>query len=204
MPNPPSPPRPATLGILIFDDVEVLDFCGPFEVFSSARGDRGERLFRVVTVAARREPISCRGGLRVVPDFTVDDHPPLALVLVPGGAGTDAAERDPALLGWVRQASAAATLTMSVCTGAFVLAAAGLLDGAPATTWFRRLDDLAARYPAIDVRRDRRYVDAGRVATAAGVSAGIDLALHAVGRLHGAACAAAVAEEMEYRGGGDG
>jgi transcriptional regulator GlxA family with amidase domain len=193
--------QPLSVGILIFDDVEVLDFCGPFEVFSSARAaDAAEAtaLFRVFTVAERADVVRCRGNLLVQPHFTIADHPPIDLLVVPGGWGTRREARNAALLDWIAAQDQASTLTLSVCTGAFLLAARGLLDGKPATTHWASLDRLAEGYPAIEVRRDVRFVDAGHVVTSAGVSAGIDMALHVVERLRGPAVAAATARNMEY------
>jgi transcriptional regulator GlxA family with amidase domain len=193
--------QPLSVGILIFDDVEVLDFCGPFEVFSSARAaDAAEAtaLFRVFTVAERADVVRCRGNLLVQPHFTIADHPPIDLLVVPGGWGTRREARNAALLDWIAAQDQGSTLTLSVCTGAFLLAARGLLDGKPATTHWASLDRLAEGYPAIEVRRDVRFVDAGHVVTSAGVSAGIDMALHVVERLRGPAVAAATARNMEY------
>jgi transcriptional regulator GlxA family with amidase domain len=193
--------QPLSVGILIFDDVEVLDFCGPFEVFSSARAaDAAEAtaLFRVFTVAERADVVRCRGNLLVQPHFTIADHPPIDLLVVPGGWGTRREARNAALLDWIAAQDQGSTLTLSVCTGAFLLAARGLLDGKPATTHWASLDRLAEGYPAIEVRRDVRFVDAGHVVTSAGVSAGIDMALHVVERLRGPAVATATARNMEY------
>jgi transcriptional regulator GlxA family with amidase domain len=193
--------HPLNVGILIFDDVEVLDFCGPFEVFSTARAagaTADTALFRVFTVAERSETVRCRGNLLVQPHFTIADHPPIDLLVVPGGWGTRREAHNGPLLDWIAAQDRGSTLTLSVCTGAFLLAARGLLDGKPATTHWASLDRLAEGYPAIEVRRDVRYVDAGHIVTSAGVSAGIDMALYVVERLHGAAAAAATARAMEY------
>jgi transcriptional regulator GlxA family with amidase domain len=193
--------QPLSVGILIFDDVEVLDFCGPFEVFSTARAAdaAGETaLFRVFTVAERADVVRCRGNLLVQPHFTIADHPPIDLLVVPGGWGTRREARNDALLDWIAAQDRGSKLTLSVCTGAFLLAARGLLDGKSATTHWASLDRLAEGYPAIEVRRDVRFVDAGHVVTSAGVSAGIDMALHVVERLLGPAVAAATARNMEY------
>ncbi len=193
---------PATVGILIFDEVEVLDFCGPFEVLASARasgseGDEG-RLFHVLTIAERSEVVRCRGGLLVQPHHTIRDHPPLDVLVVPGGRGTRRERENEILLDWIVEQDRRTALTTSVCTGAFLLAAAGLLDGHRATTHWASLDWLRNHHPAVDVRADERVVDAGRLVTSAGVSAGIDMALHLVQRLHGSEVATATARDMEY------
>ena len=196
-----------SVGILIFDDVEVLDFCGPFEVFATAvRGadaGAGAGPFQVWTVAETAAVVRCRGGLLVQPHHTIADHPPLDLLVVPGGWGTRRAVDNPSLLDWIAAQDRQTTLTLSVCTGAFLLAARGLLDGRPATTHWASLDRLAETHPAVEVRRDVRYVDAGHVVTSAGVSAGIDMALYVVSRLLGPAAARATARRMEYTGAWD-
>ena len=198
-----SEPAPTirTVGILIFDEVEVLDFCGPFEVFSVARRpdqDNGQRLFEVVTIAEERRTIAARGGLLVQPHHAIDDHPPLDLLVVPGGFGTRQALQNDRLLDWIAAPAGAAELTTSVCTGAFLLAARGLLDGRRATTHWAGVGWMRERFPAVTMVDDARFVDEGRIVTAAGVSAGIDMALHVVARLHGQATADWTARVMEY------
>ncbi|MEA2524481.1 MAG: hypothetical protein QOF73_1708 [Thermomicrobiales bacterium] len=195
--------RPMTVGILIFDEVEVLDFCGPFEVFASAsatgEAPRDERrLFTVLTIAEENRTIHCRGGLLVQPHHTLADHPPLDILVVPGGYGTRRELSNPVVLDWIAAQDKQTSLTTSVCTGAFLLAADGLLDGKRATTHWASIDWLREHYPAIDVRADERVVDEGHIVTSAGVSAGIDMALHVVARLHGHAIAADTARGMEY------
>lgn len=192
--------RRRTVAILIFDDVELLDFAGPFEVFSAARNITGghERLMEVLAVAEADAPVRCRNGLVVQPATTLAACPPADIIVVPGGVGVRAAEERPAVVEWIRRQSAAAELTTSVCTGSFLLARAGLLDGRAATTHWESIAELRSRYPAVDVQEDQRYVDAGQVVTGAGVSAGIDMALHVVARLYGASVARAAALGIEY------
>ncbi len=191
-----------TVGILIFDDVEVLDFCGPFEVFSVARPAGEERddarLFTVVTIAETARTVSCRGGLLVQPHHTIADHPPLDILVVPGGKGTRREIDNPAVLDWIAAQAATIELTTSVCTGSFLLAKNGLLDGKAATTHWASITWLRENFPGVAVRDDERYVDAGKIVTSAGVSAGIDMSLHVVGRLHGEETAAWTARHMEY------
>ena len=195
---------PRTVGILIFDEVEVLDFCGPFEVFSIASQTRthedGQELFRVVTIAERPDTVSCRGGLLVQPHHTVADHPALDILVVPGGAGVRQVRANPILLDWIAAQAATIELTTSVCTGAELLAARGLLDGRQATTHWMSIDSLRKDYPAVDVVDDVRFVDAGPVITSAGISAGIDMSLHVVARLHGDERATWTARVMQYDG----
>lgn len=191
-----------TVGILIFDDVEVLDFCGPFEVFSVARklgeSDDEARLFQVVTIAPENRLVSCRYGLLVQPHHTIDDHPPLDILVVPGGQGTRRERTNPRLLDWIAAQDQRTELTTSVCTGAFLLAERGILDGRRATTHWASVDWMRGQYPQITMLADTRVVDEGHVVTSAGVSAGIDMALHVVARLHGEAVAAQTARHMEY------
>jgi transcriptional regulator GlxA family with amidase domain len=198
------PAQPRNVGILIFPDVEVLDFCGPFEVFASTSlppqtdGDPETRLFEVFTIAERAELVACRGGLLVQPNHTLDDHPPLDLVVIPGGYGTLREQENPVILDWITRQRRTGALTTSVCTGAFLLGAAGLLDGLRATTHWTTIDGLRTHLPATDVLADVRVVDEGEIITSAGVSAGIDMALHVVRRLHGDEVARRTARDMEY------
>jgi transcriptional regulator GlxA family with amidase domain len=200
------PAQPRTVGILIFPDVEILDFCGPFEVFASAtlpaqtEDGRETRLFEVFTIAERPEVVACRGGLLVQPNHTLDDHPPLDLVVIPGGYGTRRQQQNPVVLDWIARQRRTGALTTSVCTGAFLLGAAGLLDGLRATTHWTTIDGLRTQLPTTDVLAGARVVDEGEIITSAGVSAGIDMALHVVRRLHGDEVARRTARDMEYEG----
>ncbi len=193
---------PRTVGIVIFDEVEVLDFCGPFEVFSVARppGQTEDdfRLFTVLTVAQESRLVRCRGGLLVQPHHTIDDHPPLDILVVPGGPGTRQERCNDKLLDWIADQNSRTELTTSICTGAFLLAERGILDGRPATTHWASVEWMRDQYPAVDMRADARVIDSGHVVTSAGVSAGIDMALHVVARLHGTETAAWTARRMEY------
>ena len=152
----------------------------------------------VVTVARAPDAVTCAKGLRVLPDRAWDDVGPLDVVLVPGGSGTQRERGDDAVLQWLRTLHAGGTHTTSVCTGSTVPAAAGLLAGRPATTWWGALDRLAEIDGTIDVRPDDRFVDAGEIVTAAGVSAGIDMALHLVARLHSVDRAREVRRSIQY------
>jgi len=191
-----------TVGILLFEDVEVLDAFGPFEVFSVAQTpdpeDLGRNLFQVVTISETGDPLQTRGGLVVTPHHSFTNHPPLDILLVPGGYGTRAQVKNEALLDWLRERTAEAELRTSVCTGAFLYAEIGLLDGHAATTHWGSIDRLRTGYPDIDVQQDVRFVDEGTIITSAGISAGIDMALHVVARLHGTDAARATARYMEY------
>jgi transcriptional regulator GlxA family with amidase domain len=190
------------VAILIFDDVEVLDFCGPFEVFSTARlaGETNDeaRLFEVVTIAEEARTIRCRGGLLVQPHHTIAAHPVLDILVVPGGWGTRRERRNDRLLDWIVDQDRSTKITASVCTGAFLLAERGLLDGRRATTHWASIAWMRQQYPDVLMVEDERVVDAGHIVTSAGVSAGIDMALHLVSRLHGRETAGWTARRMEY------
>ena len=190
-----------TVGILIFDDVEVLDFCGPFEVFAAASsaGEPGEhrQLFQVVTIAEEDRIITCSGGLLVKPEATIENHPPLDILVVPGGY-VDRALSHPHLLEWIGRQDQQTRLTTSVCTGAYLLAERGLLNQHRATTHWTAIEMMRQRYPAVEMLADTRIVDEGHIITSAGVSAGIDMSLHVVSRLFGEQVAAQTARYMEY------
>ena len=191
-----------TVGILIFDDVEVLDFCGPFEVFSTARpaGEHSDDsiLFKAITIAEEDRIITCRGGLLVKPHYTIENAPPLDILLVPGGQGTRRERRNQRLLDWIVEQDRHTELTTSVCTGAFLLAERGLLDQHRATTHWGSVEWMRGNYPNIAMLDDQRVVDEGRIITSAGVSAGIDMSLHVVSRLYGIDTARWTARRMEY------
>lgn len=189
---------PANIAILIFDDVEVLDFTGPFEVFSVADELESHQLFRTFTVSPLPGTVRAHHGLKVVPDYTLESCPAPHVLIVPGGAGTRMLMQQPAILEWIQRTARRAELVMSVCTGALVLAKAGLLDGLRVTTHHGRLDRLAQLAPSATVDPSARFHDNGKILTAAGISAGIDCALHAVRRLAGANLAANTARYMEY------
>lgn len=186
------------VAILVFPDVEVLDFAGPFEVFAVADELGGHQVFDVLTVSPDPGPVRARNGLRLLPDHTLDSCPPPAVLVVPGGFGTRALARDERTVAWIRSASAKAEIVMSVCTGSIVLGRAGLLDGLRATTHGEVVDLLREAAPLAIVDTSRRFHDNGRILTSAGISAGIDCALHVVQRLVGRAAADRVAAYMEY------
>jgi transcriptional regulator GlxA family with amidase domain len=169
---------PFTTGVLLFDDAEELDFAGPWEVFTMARmeGDR------VVTIAERDQPIRAAKGLRVLPDHTLADAPPLDVLVVPGGEGTRREVENPAVLDWIKSAAANCTWVTSVCTGSYVLHAAGLVADRQVTTHWGFVDQLREQ-GNVTVLENVRYVRDGNVVTAAGVSAGIDMSPRVVQRL---------------------
>jgi transcriptional regulator GlxA family with amidase domain len=199
--------RRRNVGILIFDDVEVLDFAGPFEVFSRTRlvagaaSRRGEESapFQVFTVARDCRPVTAIGGLVVQPHHGFGDAPRIDLLLVPGGWGTRPLLDDEPTLDWIRRTAAGAERTTSVCTGALLLGAAGLLRGRRVTTHWAALDLLDSLGTGATVDRDARFVDEGAVVTSAGVAAGMDMAFHLVEALCGREVADETAHYIEYQ-----
>ena len=191
-------PRTRTLGIFIFPDVEVLDFCGPFEVFSVTGNQIEPGSFRVLTVGHTAEPLAARNGLKVIPDYGFADCPPLDIVLIPGGQGTRPLIHAEHVIAWIYEQAAACELVLSVCTGSLLLAKAGLLDGLEATTHHLALDLLREVGPKAKVRDDLRVIDNGRVITSAGVASGIDMSFHVVEKLLGPEVATRAAKYIEY------
>ncbi|MBL9150150.1 MAG: DJ-1/PfpI family protein [Phycisphaerae bacterium] len=185
------------LAILVFPDAEVLDVMGPYEAFSLATHDQGTPAFRV-RLAAREPIVTLRNGLRVVADDPLDRADTSGILLVPGGPGVRRLVDDLELREWIAARGANAECVLSVCTGAWLLGVAGLLHELPATTHHRTFDDFARHAPTARVQRGVRYVDAGRVLTSGGVSAGIDLALHVIERRLGVAARARVETTMEW------
>ncbi|MEO2026002.1 MAG: GNAT family N-acetyltransferase [Fuerstiella sp.] len=185
------------VAILLFDDVEVLDFCGPFEVFSVAGNLTDPPSLNVFTVA-ENSSIRARNGLTVIPDYTLSNCPRVDVLLVPGGIGSRKEVNNKPLIDWIRTTSKTAGLVLSVCTGALLLGKAGLLDGLGATTHHGAFDVLRETVPTATVHEQRRFVDNGRIITSAGIAAGIDMSLHVVARRLGAEVAAATASHMEY------
>lgn len=186
------------VAILVFDDVEILDFAGPFEVFAVTDELRAHDEFHAFTVAEQRATIRARNGLKIVPDFLLENCPAAHVLVLPGGQGTRALLNRVLLLEWIRKQARGAEIVMSVCTGALLLAKAGLLDGLRATTHFQCMDLLREHAPAAIVMPGERFTDNGKVCTSAGISAGIDLSLHVVGRLLGQEAADTTARHMEY------
>jgi putative intracellular protease/amidase len=195
--------RPYTrnVAVVLYQGVEILDFAGPAEVFEAAAGfgaNGGEPAFRVYTVGRSRTPVVSQGFIDIVPDYSIDDSPRPDIVVLPGG-GSDTVRNDPAFLAWVKEAGGHSDAVITVCTGAFIAAQAGFLDGLEATTYYGAVPSLASGFPSIRVLPGRRLVDNGRIITTAGVSAGIDGSLHFVARELGRWVADRTAEYMEYK-----
>lgn len=191
------------VGIYVYPEAEVLDFAGPYEVFSTASRvharlhPAGAPPFVPCLVAASRELVRARAGFTVEPHFTLADHPPLDVLVVPGGVHAPELRR-PEVLAWIAAQHARARITASVCTGAFLLAAAGLLDGVEVTTHWEDCEELARDFPATVVRPGVRWGEHERIATSAGISAGLDLSLRLVARLAGQDLAERTARQMDY------
>ena len=186
------------IAILLFDGAEELDWAGPWEVLAAWSRMWPDDGVEVFTVAVNDGPVTCAKGLRVLPDHAWTTAPDADVLIVPGGRGTRPLSHDEATLDWLRAYAARGALVTSVCTGSLVLAGSGLLRERPATTYWGAFDELLAIDPTIQPRPDDRFVDDGDVVTAAGVSAGIDMALHLVGRLHSLERARDVRRYIQY------
>ncbi len=191
------------VGIVLFDNIDVLDFCGPFEVFSATRLNEERRReepspFEVLLVTERNEPVITMGGMKVIPHHTFENCPQFDILVVPGGWGTRKELNNPLMLNWLRTRAAEVETLTSVCTGSMLLGYAGLLNGLHATTHWRSLDWMHESFPSVTVEYDKHFVEDGRVLTSAGISAGIDMALKVVARYWGEDIARATAKHMEY------
>jgi transcriptional regulator GlxA family with amidase domain len=186
------------IGVALFEGAEELDWAGPWEVLAAWAQQWPDDGVRVLTLAREPGTITCAKGLQVVPEETWETAPPLDVLVYPGGRGTRRELADEGVLDWIRGLASGGTVVASVCTGSLVFAAAGLLDGKPATTHWQSLELLPTLGREIEVRPDDRFVDNGAVLTAAGVSAGIDMALHLVARLHSSDRAREVRRYIQY------
>ena len=186
------------IGIGLFEGAEELDWAGPWEVLAAWSHQWPDDEIDVFTIARSREPVTCAKGLRVLPDHSWESAPPRDVLVYPGGRGTRRELKDEVVLRWLRDERQRGTLMTSVCTGALVYAAAGLLRDRPATTYWSELGMLHDLDTSIDVRAEDRFVDSGEIVTAAGVSAGIDMALHLVARLHSVERAKQVRRYIQY------
>jgi putative intracellular protease/amidase len=194
-------PYTRNVAVVVYQNVEILDFAGPAEVFSAGSGfgdaTGDEPAFKVYLVSKTKEPVLAQGFIKVTPDYSIADAPKPDVVIIPGGNSGNVSN-DPAFLAWVKKAAQDSEVTLTVCTGAAVMAKAGLLDGLEVTTWYGAIDGLRRSYPNVTVKDGRRFVDNGHYVTTAGVSAGIDGSLHVVARLLGRRTADQVARYMEY------
>jgi transcriptional regulator GlxA family with amidase domain len=191
------------VGIVVFENVEVLDFCGPFEVFSVTRLNEEKRReelspFKLFLLAETTSPVVATGGMKVLPDHDLDSCPQVDILVVPGGWGTRREMNNERLLKWITDRSRQVETLTSVCTGALLLGKAGLLDGKRATTHWRSLDWMQELFPKVTVEKRLHFVEEGALFTSAGISAGIDMSLRVVARYCGEAVARATARHMEY------
>jgi transcriptional regulator GlxA family with amidase domain len=188
------------VGILLYNEVEVLDFAGPFEVFSitTYKGTQ-DKPFDVSTVAETSDVIKARNGLRILPDYTFSDAPTFDILIIPGGYGAEEIEiHNKEMINWIKDQSKNVKLLASVCTGAFLLATAKLLDGKKATTHWLDIERLEKEFENVEVLRDVKYVDQGNIITAAGISAGINMSFHIIERVLDVETARETARRMEY------
>ncbi|MBP3038490.1 DJ-1/PfpI family protein [Bacillaceae bacterium Marseille-Q3522] len=187
------------VGIFLFDEVEVLDFAGPFEVFSVTTLPDGTKPFQVKTITESGELIHARNGLKVMPDYSFNDAPSFDILIIPGGLGAREYEiKNEAVINWIKEQRKTVPLLASVCTGALLLAKAGLLDHLRATTHWASLDRLAAEFPEVKVVRNVKFVDEETLISSAGISAGINMSFHIVQKLLGKQATLETAKRMEY------
>ena len=186
------------VGIVIFNEVEVLDFAGPYEVFSLASKEN-EKIFEVKTISETGELISARNGLKILPDLSYQNEPIFDILIVPGGHGAEEIEiKNPVMIEWLKSQQNKVEILASVCTGALLLAEAGILDNKKATTHWMDYDRLEKEYPKVEVVRGVKFVDEGNILTSGGISAGIDMSFHIIKRLFGTEVVKDLAKRMEY------
>lgn len=190
---------PVNVAIYIFDDVEALDFSGPYEVFTCASRihDSEDSLFNVFTVAESLNLVRSRAGMKVMPEFSLSEHPDIDCLIIPGGVVSNEICKEH-VVHWIYEQSKRVMITGSVCTGAFLLAQAGILDDKSATTHWEDISYLRSMFPQVSVKEGVRWVDEGNVVSSAGISAGIDMSLHLVERLHGKQLAERTAKQLEF------
>ena len=188
------------VAILIFDEAEVLDFAGPFEVFSVTSELRNYEPFRVFTISETTNPIKAVNGLTIIPDYATTDHPPIDILIIAGGSGTKRLLTNSSVLGWIEKIQATSEYTLSICSAARLLGKLGLLNGKPFCTHHEVYDHLKEIAPNALPQKDKRFVQSGeRLYTSGGISAGIDLSFHIVEKLLGSEAARQTATYMEYR-----
>jgi transcriptional regulator GlxA family with amidase domain len=190
--------QPRNTAILLFNDAEVLDFAGPYEVFNAANRMAGEVLFSVYTIAEKKDVIYARNNLKVIPDYSLNDCPSPDILVVPGGSGRKIEMDNLFLLNWIKSKFDTLEFLLSVCTGSFILGKTGLLDGQEATTHHSSYDEFEKTFPAIKLIKDAKYIDNGKIITSAGVSSGINMSLYFIGKLFGEELKAKTASQIEF------
>jgi transcriptional regulator GlxA family with amidase domain len=195
--------RTRSVGIFLYEGMEVLDFAGPFEVFTTATRVKQKQIpgvfppFLVFTMAETLKPLKSRHGLEVIPQFTIDEHPAMDILIVPGGV-VDDVMKNTRVLDWINGCAQKIAVTASVCTGAFILAAAGVLYEKTATTHWEDAKELQSMFPHVIVQPGKPWIDNGSIVTSAGISAGIKMCLHLVARLESKALATRTARQLEF------
>ena len=184
--------------MLLFDEVEILDFAGPYEVFSVTRNDKGESLFDVKTVAAIQSTIQARNGLSINPDYNFSNCPDFDMLIVPGGYGTRPLINNQVVLGWIKDQYNKVEILMTVCTGSLLLGKIGLFDNLPFCTHHMAYDEMEQIAPSSIPQKDHRFTQSGKIHSSGGISAGIDLAFHILESIHGRAMALKTAKHTEY------
>jgi len=187
------------VGIYLFNKVELLDFAGPYEVFSATSQLNGSELFKVFTISEDGGAIKSINGLIVIPDYSFDNHPKVDILIIPGGDGTKNEIKKKKVMTWINKTYESADTMATVCSGARIPAVLGLLDGLEATTHHLVIDDVKKLAPKVTIDHTKRFIDNGKIMTSGGISAGIDLALHIVKKLYGEDIAQKTIEYMEYR-----
>jgi transcriptional regulator GlxA family with amidase domain len=186
------------VGIFLFNDVELLDFAGPYEVFSVTSELNNDNFFKVFTVTQNGQDIKSVNGLRILPDFSFDKHPDIDILIISGGVGTKSEMLKEDILEWLKRNQSNSKMTMSVCSGARLLGKLGLLDGLECTTHHEVMEHLQEIAPGAMIRTDKKFIDNGKILTSAGISAGIDISLHIVDKLYGVDVANKTRMYMEY------
>jgi transcriptional regulator GlxA family with amidase domain len=186
------------VGILLFNDIELLDFAGPYEVFSVASELHGYQQFTTYTISEDGQTVQTVNGLKVVPDYSFQNNPPIDILIIPGGVGTKAEMEKPTVLDWVSSNIQTSRLTFAVCSGARILGKLGLLDHCEVTTHHEVIPHLQEIAPKASINPEARFVDNGRLMTSAGISAGIDLSLHVVEKLYGREVVTKTVAYLEY------
>lgn len=186
------------VGIYLFNKVELLDFAGPYEVFSTTSELNDNKAFKVFTVSEDGGAIKSVNGLIVIPDYSFDNHPKIDILIIPGGEGTKNEIKKKKVMEWVNKTQGSAEIMATVCSGARIPAVLGLLDGLEATTHQSVIDDVKKLAPNVTIDHTKRFIDNGKIMTSGGISAGIDLSLHIVKKLCGEDTAQKTMEYMEY------
>ena len=186
------------VGIFLFNNIELLDFAGPYEVFSVTSELNNYEVFKVFTVTQNGKEIKSVNGLKIIPDFSFDNHPHIDILIIPGGVGTKSEMLKEDVLNWIDQNHDSSKITMSVCSGARLLGKLGLLDGVDCTTHHEVIEHLHEIAPKAIIKKERRFVNSGKLYTSAGISAGIDLSLHVVEVLFGRKVVINTRKYMEY------